>query len=128
MKRSLSMLVGATSLVLAMAAIAFAATTEYDSTVTISFRPAHQDVGDAFAGRVQSVKAACETDRKVKVFEKADSGDVLVGTDQTDDSGAWSVPVASAEPGTYYAKAKKTDLTATSVCQRARSVDLKVAH
>jgi hypothetical protein len=128
MRRAVSVLVATAAIVAATAAIAFAATTKYDSNVTISFQPGHQDVSDTFSGRVQSQKAACVKDRKVKVFEQAESGDVLVGTDLTDDSGAWKVPVDSAEPGTYYAKAKKKELSATSICKKARSVDLKVAH
>jgi hypothetical protein len=68
----------------------------FDSSVSIDYdRP-------NFEGRVSSERDRCERGRSVSVFKKRDGGDRLIGTDETNDDGFYSVPKAGAR-GRFYA-------------------------
>jgi hypothetical protein len=97
---------------LALPASASAAT---PSKVVVSFKL------PAFNGKVQSSKAACTKDRKVKLYRVKAGPDKLLGTDRTDDKGKWLIP-AKLKSGDYYAKAPKS-----GTCAAAKSGILPVA-
>jgi hypothetical protein len=87
------------------------------STVTIA-----SGEGTGFTGKVSSPKKQCRDDRKVKLYMKSYSGgaDSLVGSDETDASGAWSIE-GSFVAGIYYARV-------ASVLVHASGVPIRCAY
>jgi len=119
---------------IAFAAIAPAAdahTVKYETTVTAKVKKGGKDA-NTFSGEVASTKAKCFMDREVKLFLVVDNAaDALIGSDRTDDAGAWElVPPAEPAAGTYYALAAKSVLKKSKkhrhVCKRAASDELTV--
>jgi hypothetical protein len=79
------------------ATMASAHNASFESSVSIDYdRP-------NFEGRVQSERERCERGRSVSVFKVVDGPDRLIGTDQTNDNGFYSVTKAGAQ-GRFYAK------------------------
>jgi hypothetical protein len=63
--------------------------------------------GDAkFKGAISSPKGACESDRKVKLFRKANGEEKKLGGDHTDGKGKFVIDLGSGPPknGTYHAE------------------------
>jgi hypothetical protein len=78
----------------------------------------------AFHGKVKSDRDVCKRNRKVKMFQKQDGPDTLLGSDRSRHNGHWKVQL---EPGSgaYYAKVKvktKVDENGNGViCHKDRS-------
>jgi hypothetical protein len=84
-------------LLVATATIASAHNASFNSSVSIDYD------GTNFEGRVQSERDRCERGRTVSVFKVLDGPDRLIGTDETNDNGFYSVPKAGAQ-GRFYAQ------------------------
>ncbi len=118
---------------LSLVAVANAHTVKHDSTVTIQVKKNGQDP-DSFAGKVNSDRTRCESGRTVEIYRRADvvgEDAVLVGTTTTDADGNYEfVLPGAAEPGTYYALAKREILRKSAnhlhVCKKATSADRTV--
>jgi hypothetical protein len=83
-------------LLVATATEASAHNASFDSSVSIDYdRP-------NFVGRVSSERDRCEQGRSVSVFKKRDGADRLIGTDETNDNGFYSVNKPGAR-GRFYA-------------------------
>ena len=90
-------LVLAVPLLVATATIAGAHNASFSSSVSIDYdRP-------NFEGQVQSERERCEQGRTVSVFKVLDGPDRLIGTDETNGNGSYSVPQAGAQ-GRFYAR------------------------
>jgi hypothetical protein len=84
-------------LLVASATVVSAHNASFDSTVSIDYdRP-------NFVGKVSSERDRCERNRTVSVFKKREGSDRLIGTDETDDNGSYSVTKAGAR-GRFYAQ------------------------
>ncbi|HEV2789742.1 MAG TPA: hypothetical protein VGV69_00405 [Solirubrobacterales bacterium] len=86
----------------AAALLAFPATgaAAFKTTVVVSLK------FPAFHGKLKSPRAACVEDRQVKLFRVRSGPDKLLGTDKSEDNGAWSIPIGRRlTSGGYYAKA-----------------------
>jgi hypothetical protein len=58
----------------------------------------------AFHGTLRSAKGACLKSRTVKLYRKKSGPAKLLGTDKSEDSGKWSIPIGKRlTPGSYYA-------------------------
>ncbi|HSS04303.1 MAG TPA: hypothetical protein VLK89_03815 [Solirubrobacterales bacterium] len=58
----------------------------------------------AFHGSLQSSRQGCLGSRKMKVYREKSGPDKLLGTDQSEDNGKWSVPIGKRlTSGSYYA-------------------------
>ncbi len=132
MRRAAGTALAAAALALvAVAPIASAHTAKYDTTVTAKLKKGGKDA-NTFSGVVDSAKAKCVIDREVKVYMQIDNADdALIGSDRTDDAGAWEfLPAGEPAPGTYYALAAKTVLKKNKkhrhVCKRAASDTVSV--
>lgn len=68
-----------------------------------------------FKGRLKAVTGSCEDGRRIKVYEKRDGRDRLVGKDDTNNRGRYKVHEAGAN-GRFYAKSKPE-----GNCERDRS-------
>jgi hypothetical protein len=93
-------------------------TVKIDSKVTISTN------APAFHGQVKSDNAACERQRKVKLFRKRSGPDKLLGKDKTNNHGKWKIVVDPLKSGAYYAKlVRREEGTAGTifVCRGDRS-------
>jgi hypothetical protein len=85
-------------LIVATAALVYAAT--FDSSVSINYdRP-------NFEGQVSSERDRCERGRTVHVFKKRGGSDRLIGTDETNDNGFYSVNKPGAQ-GRFYATVER---------------------
>ncbi len=81
-----------------------------------------------FHGRVTSSKAACEKDRKVKVYREQSGPDGLLASTRTDDDGRWEY-LAGQLTGDFYAKIRRTDVGPQGhdhVCKGDRSNSVSV--
>jgi hypothetical protein len=93
----------AACLAVAIPALAQPVTVRVDSKITISESP------PAFHGKVKADNAACEPNRKVKLFRKQSGPDELLGKDTTDSDGKWKVAVHPLSSGAYYAKVRRRE-------------------
>lgn len=60
----------------------------------------------AFHGKLASSHAGCVKHRTVKLYRVRSGADKLLGTDTSEDSGKWSIPIGKRLiSGGYYAKA-----------------------
>jgi hypothetical protein len=84
-------------LLIATATIGSAHNASYASSVSIDYDQPN------FEGRVQSERERCERGRTVSIFKVLDGPDRLIGTDETNDNGFYSVPKAGAQ-GKFYAR------------------------
>ena len=115
----------------ALAPVAGAHNGKYDTTITAKVKKAGKDA-TLFDGAVESTKAKCVADRKVKLFQVVDNADdTLIGTASTDAEGAWQlIPTPKPFDGAYYALAAKKVLKKSAkhrhICKRAASEELKV--
>lgn len=76
------------------------ASASYSTTVVVSLKT------PAFHGSLKSSRGSCTTNRAVKLFRKKPGPDKLLGTDTSNASGKWSIPIGKRlTPGSYYAKA-----------------------
>ena len=73
-------------------------TVRIDSKVSMSDRP------PAFHGKVTSENQACEQGRRVRLYNKLIGPDELLGSDQTNNAGRWTVELDPLSSGAYYAK------------------------
>jgi hypothetical protein len=93
----------------------------FDGKVTIRENP-------DFHGRVTSSKAACEKDRKVKIYREQSGPDGLLASTRTDDDGRWEY-LAGQLTGDFYAKIRRTDVGPQGhdhVCKGDRSKSVSV--
>lgn len=132
MKRATALILASAAMMsIGAAAIATGHTAKYDSTVTAKLNKGGKE-GGSFSGTVESATLRCAADRDVNVQMRVDNApDVLVGSDATDDTGAWELPVtADLAPGAYYAAAAKKTLKKNTkhrhVCKRALSAEVVV--
>ena len=92
------LLVAAVAIVALSAASAAGAS--YSTKVVVSLKT------PAFHGSLKSSKGSCTTNRTVKLFRKKSGPDKLLGTDTSNASGKWSIPIGKKlTSGSYYAKA-----------------------
>ena len=104
---------------------AFAAK-KFNTKVTINYQAG--TYSDSFFGDVKSKKDACEKNRNVKVFRKTSGDDDLVGNDESDDDGEYSVNLGDyAENGKYYAKVPRKELNNNKVCKSGESDTVTVS-
>lgn len=60
----------------------------------------------AFHGGLQSPRSACVSNRGVRLYREKSGPDKLLGTDRSNASGKWSIPIGKRLiSGSYYAKA-----------------------
>jgi hypothetical protein len=97
------------------------------------------DYGDKFAGKVKAksrqvprrVKRKCQKRRKVVVFHKVAGGKERVGATRTNRRGRWVRNVGGeAEPGKYFAKAKRKTIKKQGkkiVCKKGKSKRIAVS-
>lgn len=111
-------------LLVATATIARAHNASFDSSVSIDYdRP-------NFEGTVQSERARCERGRTVSVFKVREGPDRLIGTDETNDNGSYSVRKAGAQ-GRFYAKVAREVFGGYGhrhVCQGDTSGTIRVSN
>jgi hypothetical protein len=89
--------VAVVALLVASATAVSAHNASFDSTVSIDYdRP-------NFVGKVSSERDRCERNRTVSVFKKREGSDRLIGTDETNDNGSYSITKAGAR-GRFYAQ------------------------
>jgi hypothetical protein len=116
------------------AGVASAHTVRFDSSTTFRFTdregegPTDPDLeDDFFAGRITSLKPACERGRIVRVFrEVVGAPDDLVTATSSEADGSWSVLHEDPGAGTYYAKVLRKDISRAGhdhVCRPAVSQD-----
>jgi hypothetical protein len=95
----------------------------FDSSVSIDYdRP-------NFEGRVSSERDRCERGRTVQVFKKREGPDRLIGTDETNDNGFYSVNKPGAQ-GRFYAVVAREVFGGyghTHVCEGDTSVTIRVS-
>src|ERR1700742_492768 len=71
----------------------------------------------AFHGKLTSPRSACLGSRTVKMYRTSKGKTVQLGKDESDDSGAWKVPVGKTfKPGKYFAT-----VAARGKCKAAKS-------
>jgi hypothetical protein len=86
--------------ILSLLAVPVAASASYKTQVIVSLK------FPAFHGKLASPRADCVKGRKVKLYRVRKGPDKLLGTDQSEDNGAWSIPIGQRlTSGGYYAKA-----------------------
>jgi hypothetical protein len=77
-----------------------AAAHTYKTTVVVSLK------FPAFHGKLKSPRASCVANRTVKLYRERSGPDKLLGSDKSEDGGAWSIPIGkNLTSGAYYAKA-----------------------
>lgn len=69
----------------------------HPTTTNIAFTDVPSGTGDTFNGTVTSAPAQCRKNRKVRVYRGTAGGRVLLGSDLTNASGAWSVAAEDPE-------------------------------
>ena len=112
-RRTTRSFVGVALLAVAGTFAATALAADFESRVTIRNGP------PAFHGLVKSENENCIELRTVKLFKQKNSGDVLKGTDETNNKGKWLIPIQP-KNGAYYAKV--TELTqGNRTCLKDRS-------
>jgi hypothetical protein len=94
------------------------ATSSYSTQVIVSLRT------PAFHGTLKSGRSACATGRTVKLYRVKSGPDKLLGTDRSDATAKWSIPIGKKRliAGSYYAKAP-----AKGRCKPGKSTVLPVA-
>jgi hypothetical protein len=115
--------------VIALAAVAFAAAATAGNVVRIDSKIRLSDQFPAFHGKVISDNHACEVQRTVKMKRVRSGPDQVLGTDQTNGQGRWFVEVDPLSSGAYYARVKRRAEGAagtTFVCRPDRSRTLVV--
>jgi hypothetical protein len=83
-----------------------------------------------FEGRVQSERERCERGRTVRIFKVLAGPDRLIGTDETNDNGFYSVPKAGAQ-GKFYARVAREVFGGyehNHVCQGDTSGTIRVGN
>ena len=93
---------------------------EVTRSVTLTYRRKR-----TFKGTVTAEMQGCAVGRKVKVYRQKRSGDRLVGSDKTDDSGRFAVGERDAR-GKFYAALPREDVVGTGTCAAAQSEALRV--
>jgi hypothetical protein len=86
--------------------------------------------GTNFEGRVQSERNRCERGRTVSVFKALEGPDRLIGTDETNDNGFYSVPKPGAQ-GRFYAQVAREVFGGyrhSHVCQGDTSGTIRVGN
>lgn len=94
---------------------------DFDGKVTIKTDP-------SFHGRVISEKAACEKQRKVRIYREQSGPDGLYTKTTTGDDGRWE-HLVSQLTGDFYAKIRRSDIGSAGhehVCQSDRSKSVHV--
>jgi hypothetical protein len=96
---------------------ASAADSSYSTKIIVSLK------FPAFHGKLKSARSACATDRTVKLFRKKPSVDKLLGTDRSNASKKWSIPIGKrlASGASYYVKAP-----AKGSCKPAKSKTISI--
>lgn len=93
----------------------------FDGKVTIKTDP-------SFHGRVVSEKAACEKQRKVRIYREQSGPDGLLAKTATGDDGRWEYLVTQLT-GDFYAKIRRSDIGSAGhehVCKGDRSNSVHV--
>jgi hypothetical protein len=76
----------------------------------------------AFHGKVHSPATFCRVHRKVRLYRVRSGPDKLLGSDHSEENGAWKVEVERLRSGAYYAKAKRFSSAALGfTCRPDRS-------
>jgi hypothetical protein len=76
----------------------------------------------AFHGTLQSSRKGCLGSRRVKLYREKSGPDKLLGTDQSEDNGKWSIPVGKKlASGSYYAT-----VAARGKCKASKSKVLSI--
>ena len=100
----------------------------WESVVGINHRAGPER--DVFRGRVASTRFRCVQNRRVTVKKVQPGADAVIGSDRTDDEGAYSVGLdGRAERGRYYAVARRRARITpghSHICLTARSQNIKV--
>jgi hypothetical protein len=114
------------------AGVASAHTTRFDSDVSIQLGVNPITSTYIFNGDVTSPRAGCVANRRVTVFRKLGGADQPMGSDRSDQSGAWEVSRHTSEvpDGDYYARVKPRDTGPAGhnhICRGARSETIFVS-
>lgn len=100
------------ALLVALLPASSAAGASYSTKIVVSLKT------PAFHGKLKSSRDACTTNRTVNLFRRKPGPDRLLGTDKSNASASWSIPLGRALPSgaSYYAKAP-----AKGSCKAAKS-------
>jgi hypothetical protein len=133
--RTILVVLAATTAVAVLASgagVASAHTVRFDSDVSIGHGVNPIESTDLFHGEVTSPRTGCAAQRRVTVFQKLDGADQAMGSDRSNQSGAWEVSRHTSEvpDGNYYARVKARDIGPAGhnhICGGARSETIFVS-